>query len=198
MRGREGRDGRSRTLRETPWSSRLTGEFVTRSHTGESGAILRPGRRGILTPFGGNARHHPQMEPDQLLADYPGPMQDIAQALRRIVRRTIPDAIERVRPGWRLIGYDVPVGRGTRYVAFVWAEPEHVHLGFEVGTLMNDPDGVLEGAHLKLRKVRFLTFATLDAVDEAACSRLLREAVRVVSLPADERRLLASRIADDA
>lgn len=134
--------------------------------------------------------------PERLLADYPGPMQDIAEALRAIVRRTIPNVIERVRPGWRLIGYDVPIGRGTRYVAFVWAEPAHVHLGFEHGILMADPDGVLQGAHLRLRKVRFLTFATIDEVDEAVCARLIREAVRVATLSKGERDILAA--SDDA
>jgi hypothetical protein len=134
--------------------------------------------------------------PEQLLADYPGPMQDIAQALRAIVRRTLPGVIERVRPGWRLIGYDVPLGRGKRYVAFVIPEAEHVHLGFEHGILMRDPDGVLQGAHLRLRKVRFLTFATIDEVDEGICARLVREAVRVATLSKDERQLLAAE--DDA
>jgi hypothetical protein len=123
-------------------------------------------------------------------------MQDIAEALRAIVRRTIPDAIERVRTGWRLIGYDVPVGRGKRYVAFIIPEPEHVHLGFEHGILMADPDRVLQGAHLKLRKVRFLTFATIDEVDEAVCAGLIREAARVATLSKDERQLLAA--SDDA
>jgi hypothetical protein len=130
--------------------------------------------------------------PEQLLADYPGPMQDIAESLRAIVRRTIPGAIERVRPGWRLIGYDVPLGRGKRYVAFIIPEREHVHLGFEHGILMRDPDGVLQGAHLRLRKVRFLTFESIDDVDLDVCARLIREAVRVATLSKGERQLLAA------
>ena len=57
-----------------------------------------------------------------------------------------------------MIGYDIPVGRRTRYFAFVAPEPEHVHLGFEYGVWMTDPDSLLFGAHLKLRKVRFVTY----------------------------------------
>ena len=34
-----------------------------------------------------------------------------------------PEGIERVRTGWRLIGYDLPVGRRTRYFAWVAPEP---------------------------------------------------------------------------
>ena len=72
--------------------------------------------------------------------------------LRAVVRRAAPDAIERVRLGWRLIGYDLPVGRRTVYFAWVAPEPIHVHLGFQHGTFMADPDRMLEGAHLTSRR----------------------------------------------
>ena len=48
--------------------------------------------------------------PEALLAAYPRPMGEIAETFRGIVRRALPDAIERVRPGWRVLGYDVPAG----------------------------------------------------------------------------------------
>ena len=85
------------------------------------------------------------MPPEALLAGYPAPMRHIAERLRRIVRRALPDAIEAVRPGWRLIGYDIPSGRKTAFCCFVWAEQEHVHLGFQYGVFMDDPGRVLEG-----------------------------------------------------
>lgn len=94
---------------------------------------------------------------DLFLAGYSPDIQELAEQLRGIVHRAVPEAIERVRTGWRLIGYDVPVGRRTRYFAFVAPEPEHVHLGFEYGAWMDDPDGLLRGAHLRLKKVRFVT-----------------------------------------
>ena len=78
--------------------------------------------------------------PELLLEDFPPPMQAIAQRLREIVRGTVPDAVERVRPGWRLIGYDLPIGRKLVYFAYVAPEIEHVHLGFEHGWAMRDPD----------------------------------------------------------
>jgi hypothetical protein len=114
-------------------------------------------------------------------------MRAIAEALRAIVRRVVPDAIEAVRPGWRLIGYDVPVGRRSVYFAYVAPEPIHVHLGFEHGIFMNDPEGRLEGAYLNLRKVRYLTVRSIDEIDEAATLGLVREAVRVAVLPRDAR-----------
>ena len=123
--------------------------------------------------------------PEALLAPYPPEHQAIANALRRLVKRAVPDAIERVRPGWGLIGYDVPFGRRTRYFAFIWPEPEHVHLGFEHGVLMDDPDGLLQGAGVT-KRVRWLTFETVGDIPPTA-SDLVLEAVRVAVMSRSER-----------
>jgi hypothetical protein len=120
--------------------------------------------------------------PELLLDGYPAEIRDIAERLRGVVREAVPDGIERVRPGWRLIGYDVPVGRRMRYFAFVAPEPEHVHLGFEYGVRMTDPDGLLLGAHLNLRKVRFLTYVPGDPVPNDVLVRYIREAAELAAL----------------
>jgi hypothetical protein len=124
---------------------------------------------------------------EAFLEPYPARIREAAERLRAIVRRTVPDAAERVRPGWRLIGYDVPVGRRSRYFAWISPEPIHVHLGFEHGVLMADPDRQLEGAHLRLRKVRYVTFTSLDQIDEGQLAVFLREAVGLASLSRSER-----------
>ena len=81
------------------------------------------------------------LPPEAFLAGFPDGIRSAAETLRAIVRRAVPDSIESVRGGWRLIGYEVPVGRRTRYFAYVAPEPIHVHLGFEYGAWMEDPDG---------------------------------------------------------
>lgn len=111
-------------------------------------------------------------------------MSDIAESLRSVVREAVPEAIEGVRTGWRLIGYDVPVGRRTRYFAFVAPEPKHVHLGFAYGAWMADPDDLLRGAHLNLRKVRFVTYVPGDAIPTDALVRYTREAAALAALRA--------------
>ncbi len=128
--------------------------------------------------------------PEALLDDFPPPMRAITERLRAIVQAALPDAIERVRPGWRLIGYDVPVGRRSAYVGYIAPEVEHVHLGFEWGVLMDDPRGLLQGAGIT-RQVRWLTFREGDPIDEAACTDLLHEAVRVATMSRHERLLRA-------
>jgi hypothetical protein len=126
--------------------------------------------------------------PEALLDDFPPPMQAIAHRLRAIVKRAEPDAIERVRPGWRLIGYDLPVGRKAIYFAYVAPEDEHVHLGFEWGILMDDPDGRLLGQGIT-RQVRWLTLRSEREIDEAAFAALVREGARAATMTRAERML---------
>lgn len=120
--------------------------------------------------------------PDLFLAGYPARIREVAERLRGVVDEAVPEAIERVRTGWRLIGYDVPTGRGTRYFAFVAPEPEHVHLGFEYGAWMADPDGLLRGAHLSLRKVRFVTYEPGEPIPTDALVRYTRDAAELASM----------------
>ena len=127
------------------------------------------------------------MTPEELLAPYPPHLREVAEALRALVKRTVPDAIEGVRSGWRLIGYDVLGPRGKRFFAWVWPEFEHIHIGFEHGILMDDPDGVLRGAELRLKRVRYLTLTSLDDLEPDRTAGFLREAVRLVGLSRAER-----------
>lgn len=125
--------------------------------------------------------------PEAFLAGYPDEIRTLAETLRAVVRRAAPDAIERVRSGWRLIGYDLPVGRRTVFFAFVAPEPIHVHLGFQHGIFMADPDRRLEGAHLRLKKVRFTTYEPGDTIPEDVMIELTREAVRLAAMSREER-----------
>jgi hypothetical protein len=123
------------------------------------------------------------MPVEALLEPYPAPMREIAERLRAVVKRAAPEASERVRIGWRLIGYDLPVGRRrTAFFAWVWLQPEHVHLGFTRGSLMDDPGHVLQGAGVT-KLARWLTFVPGDRIDEPALAALVQEAARIAWLP---------------
>lgn len=135
------------------------------------------------------------MPPEALLEGVPPPMRTVAQALRDVVRMALPTATERVRVGWRIIGIDVPNGRRTAYVAWIFPETEHVHLGFPQGWAMRDPEHVLDGAGIT-KRARWLTFVPGDHIDPARCVALLHEAVAVGTMSRDERTLRALDLAD--
>ena len=140
-----------------------------------------------------------QIPPEALLADYPPPMADLAGRLRRIVREAVPEATERVRPGWRIIGYDLPVAR-RRAVFFAWIMPErvHVHLGFPKGILLVDPERRLSG-HGITKQARWLTADAPEDIDVPLFAACTREAATLCRLSPAERfaRLLDREVAAD-
>jgi hypothetical protein len=106
----------------------------------------------------------------------------IAERLRSIVQRAVPDATERVRVGWRLIGFDLSIGRRSVFFAWVFPEAEHVHLGFPAGVLIDDPGGVMSGTGIT-KRARWLTYKTGDPIDEGLATELVLAAEAVARLP---------------
>jgi hypothetical protein len=148
------------------------------------------------------------LPPEALLDAYPPPIRALADELRMILRGAVPDAIERVRPGWRLLGYDLPVAAPSRsrptgrcggrtprprttYFAWIAPEPGHVHLGFEHGMLLADPGGILSGRGIT-KRVRWFTFRPGDRPDGKLIRAFLASAVSIARAdPADRRAQLA-------
>ena len=124
--------------------------------------------------------------PEALLEGFPPVMRETAHALRALVREAVPDVWERVRVGWHLIGYDLPLRRYGLYFAYVAPEPDHVHLGFEYGAFMDDPQGLLRGAGIT-KQVRWLTLESPDEIDREPTMALVREGARVATLTRVER-----------
>jgi hypothetical protein len=126
----------------------------------------------------------PTIPPDALLEPLPPPLAEIANRLRTIVRRTLPDVLERVRPGWGIIGLDLPVGRREVYFAWIWPQADdfHVHIGFVHGALLDDPAGELDG-HGVTKRARWLTFNPGEAIDERAVERWVRGAAGLAAMP---------------
>jgi hypothetical protein len=135
---------------------------------------------------------------ESLLADYPGPMRDIADWLRGVVTRAVPGSTERVRAGWRIIGFDLPLGRRrSAYFAWIMIEAVHVHLGFPQGVLMADPRGLLDGAGIT-KRARWVTLTPGSRQPEATLAELAREGARVASMSRGERFALAMTREEEA
>jgi hypothetical protein len=135
---------------------------------------------------------------EQFLEFYPPRIARQAEVLRGLVLRAVPSAVERVRPGWKLIGYDLPLSKHGTYFCWIWPQLEHVHVGWEVGTLMNDPQRLLRGAHLHLKKVRYLTYEPTERIPSRVVMDFTRDAARIASMSRAERQLLAASLADAA
>jgi hypothetical protein len=124
--------------------------------------------------------------PDALLAAYDEPIRDLAEQIRAIVLGSLPDVIEAVRPGWRVIGYNLPLGRRTPFIAWLMVQPEHVHLGFPQGVLLSNHDGALDGAGIT-KRARWLTAVPGQRVPAGQYGSYLIEAARTAGLARSEQ-----------
>jgi hypothetical protein len=110
----------------------------------------------------------PPMSAEQFLATYSAPVRRLAQAARKRILNVVPEASERVRPGWKLIGYNAPA-----YFAFIAPHDDHVRIGFEWGVLLADPAKLLAGNG---SQVRYAVIHTPRELQSQALAALLRTA----------------------
>jgi hypothetical protein len=94
-------------------------------------------------------------EPDglrDLLAEHNGEVADLTRRLRAAVLTGRPELTEKIYLGWYGVGLHHP---DKGYVAALFPRADEVHVGFEHGVDLPDPDGLLQGDG---RQVRYLVF----------------------------------------
>ena len=134
----------------------------------------------------------PDDQPAEFLLDeFPPAIRDTGRTLRALVLSTIPGAAETVRTGWRWIAYSLPERGRVRNFAWIGPERKHIHLGFENGILLADPERILRGADEGLRKFRYLTFEPAIDIGEAILVDYLERAAELARMPSAARRALA-------
>ena len=120
-----------------------------------------------------------------LLDGFPPAIRDTGRTLRSLIFASVPGTVEAVRSGWRWIAYSLPEKGRVRNFAWIGPERKHIHLGFEHGTLLADPEHILHGAEERLRKFRYLTFEAEIDIDEAILVDYLRRAAELALMPPD-------------
>jgi hypothetical protein len=128
------------------------------------------------------------------LEAYPPAIRDTGLRLRELIRMAVPEAVEAVRSGWRWIGYGLPDRRAKRTFAWIGPERKHIHLGFENGVLLADPEHVLHGAEERLKQFRYFTFAPEIDRDDEVILDFLRRSADLALLPAAARRAMAEGV----
>jgi hypothetical protein len=107
---------------------------------------------------------------DTFLKGYPPPVREIAVKAREVILSVMPDATEKVYPGWKVIQYGTAADMKSVFAA-ISPQRERVNLGLANGVDLPDPDGLLEGDGKAIRHVKLTSL-------EAASAPALRELVR--------------------
>ena len=86
--------------------------------------------------------------------------------------------MEKVIPGWKVIGYRIPHGKKSIYFCCIAPQKKEndVLLGFEYGVAMRDPKKLLEG---KGTQVRFVRIRQKEQCAESDLVTLIEEAAEV-------------------
>ena len=105
---------------------------------------------------------------EALLAPCPPRVRRLAEAARQRILAVVPDAVEKLRAGWGLIGYSAP-----GYFAFVLPMSDHVRIGFEWGVMLPDRAGLLQGTGAQ---VRYVVITRQQDLRAPALALLIREA----------------------
>ncbi len=110
---------------------------------------------------------------DALLARFPAPIVDLANELRPLVRRQVPNAQEVAYGGWKALGYRHPE---AGYIGGIFLFDDRVAMIFEQGHLLPDPEGILQG---ETKQTRHVTLWPKAEVPLDALADLLEAAVDV-------------------
>ena len=108
---------------------------------------------------------------DELLSTCTPRARRLTEAARRRILRVVPEAVEKLRPGWGLIGYNAPA-----YFAFIAPGRDAVRIGFEWGVMLSDPNRLLEGGG---SQVRYVTVRSSRDLGSLAVAELLRAAAAI-------------------
>ena len=95
------------------------------------------------------------------LASYPPEVQKLALALRVLILRVLPSAIEQVDPPSKIIAY----GTDRTYAGLICAIAlfkAHVNLMFARGAELPDPEHLLEGTGKRARHVKITARAEVE------------------------------------
>lgn len=101
--------------------------------------------------------------------------QKLARALRKLISDVYPDAVEGPWPNQQVIGYGVGPKKQTEHFGYIGAHGNYVNLGFNRGSELADPEGLLEGTGKKFRHVKI---QKPEDVTRPALRELLRAAIK--------------------
>jgi hypothetical protein len=111
---------------------------------------------------------------DTFLKNYAPQVREIAVKARETILSVLPNATEKVYPGWKVIQYGA--GPSMKDVfAVISPQKERVNLGLTQGAVLKDPEGLLEGTGEKIRHVKL---TSPEAASQPPVRALVEEALR--------------------
>jgi hypothetical protein len=102
-------------------------------------------------------------------------MQELALAVRQLIYEVEPKTVEVVWEQQKIAGFGTGPKKMTEHFSWVSAYTKHVALGFNYGSELPDPEGLLEGSGKLMRHIKI---KSKDDLQNPAVRAILQKAVR--------------------
>ena len=122
---------------------------------------------------------------NEILAACSPKVQNLATRARALIREVMPDVVEVPWPTQGTAGYGVGPKKMSEHFCYISTHKGHIDLGFNYGSELPDPEGLLAGTGKLFRHIKI---NTPEDLDRPAVRRLLEAASRhrMPSKPAGE------------
>ena len=97
----------------------------------------------------------------------------LALQTRALIKEIMPEVVEVPWPRQQVIGYGVGPKKMSEHFCYISVHKDHVNLGFNYGSELPDPHGLLEGSGKLLRHIRI---ASQDDLARPTVRRLIEVA----------------------
>jgi hypothetical protein len=94
---------------------------------------------------------------DEILTGSSPHVRALATRTRALIREVMPDVVEVPWTRQRVVGYGVGPKKMSEHFCHITFHKNHVNLGFNYGSELPDPEGLLQGTGKLLRHVRITT-----------------------------------------
>ena len=110
---------------------------------------------------------------DEILDTSSSRVRDLAARTRALIRDVMPDVVEVPWTRQRVVGYGVGPKKMSEHFCHITFHKNHVNLGFNYGSELPDPEGLLLGSGKLLRHVKI---SSPEDLSNPALRRLLEVA----------------------
>ena len=110
---------------------------------------------------------------EEIVADASPPVRDLALRTRGLIREVLPDVVEVPWPWQRTVGFGVGPKKMSEHFCHVAVLADRINLGFNYGSELPDPQGLLQGTGKLFRHVKI---ASPQDLENPALRRLLQAA----------------------
>ena len=127
----------------------------------------------------------------RLIVQYPEPVRKLALAARKLILEEAPEASELIYEVYTIAAHFTFTGKAGDAFVFTTTHAKWVNLGFNFGSLLSDPFGLLQGEGKWIRHVRLSSTADLEASE---VRELVRAAIAQAERPERRREAAAASV----